>query len=116
MACRSILCPVDFSAHYRDALQHAVATAHRLGSRITVVLVEDPLLMAAVSGPSAGRLLARTKTELERFVAHSIAAFRPAPNEIVDVVATGNPADEILRAAKRLRSELIVIGTQGLSG
>jgi nucleotide-binding universal stress UspA family protein len=116
MTFRSILCPVDFSPHSRDALQHAVAIAQRFGSRVTVMFVEDPFLMAAVSGPSARRLLARTKIELERFVTRSVAAVRPVQNEIAQVVATGNPADEILRTAKRLRSDLIVMGTQGLSG
>lgn len=116
MTFRSILCPVDFSPHSRDALRHAVATAQRFGGRVTVMFVEDPLLSAAVGGLSAGQLVARTKIELERFVTRSIAARRPVQNEIAQVVATGNPADEILRAAKHLRSDLIVIGTQGLGG
>jgi nucleotide-binding universal stress UspA family protein len=116
MTFRSILCPVDFSSHSRDALQHAIALARRFGSRVTVMFVEDPLLIAAVSGSSAGNLIARTRIELDRFVTRSVAPLPPVQNEIAHVVATGNPADEILRAARRLRSDLIVIGTQGLSG
>ncbi len=116
MMFRSILCPVDFSSHSREALRHAVAIAQRFGGRVTVMFVEDPLLIAAVSRSSAGQVAARTKLELERFVTRAVAAVRPAQNEIAQVVATGNPADEILRTARRLRSDLIVIGTQGLSG
>jgi nucleotide-binding universal stress UspA family protein len=116
MTFRSILCPIDFSSHSRSALLHAVATAQRFGGRVTVMFVEDPLLMAAVSEPSARQLLARTKIELERFVSRSVAAVRPVQNVIAHVVATGNPADEVIRTARRLRSDLIVIGTQGLSG
>jgi nucleotide-binding universal stress UspA family protein len=116
MTFRSILCPVDFSPHSRDALQHAVATAQRFGGRVTALFVEDPLLVAAMSAPSAQQLIARTKIELERFIARSVARLRPAQKDIAHVVATGNPADEILRTARRLRSDLIVIGTQGLSG
>jgi nucleotide-binding universal stress UspA family protein len=116
MTFRSILCPIDFSSHSREALQHAVAIAKRFGGRVAVMFVEDPLLAAAMSGSSARKLIARTRIELERFVTRSIAPLRPVQNEIAHVVATGNPADEILRAAKRSRSDLIVIGTQGLSG
>jgi nucleotide-binding universal stress UspA family protein len=113
---RSILCPIDFSSHSREALQHAVAIAKRFGGRVAVMFVEDPLLAAAMGGSSARTFVARTRIELDRFVTRSIAPLRPAQNEIAHVVATGNPANEILRAARRLRSDLIVIGTQGLSG
>lgn len=115
---RSILCPVDFSTHSRDALQYAVDTAHRFGGRVTVMFVNDPLLLAASSGASGGRheFVERTRVELARFVKRSVAAVGPTQNEIALVVAKGNPADEILSTARRLRSDLIVIGTQGLSG
>lgn len=116
MTFRSILCPVDFSPHSRDALRHAVSTAQRFGGRVTVMFVEDPLLTAAAGGSPAGQLIARTKIELERFVTRSIATLRPLQNDIAQVVATGNPAAEILRTAKHLRSDLIVVGTQGLGG
>jgi nucleotide-binding universal stress UspA family protein len=118
MTFRSILCPVDFSTHSRDALQHALATAHRFGGRVTAMFVNDPLLLAAASGSSAGRqqFVERTRLELRRFVNRAVASAQPIQDEIPLVVATGNAADEILRTAKRLRSDLIVIGTQGLSG
>lgn len=116
MTFRSILCPIDFSSHSREALQHAVAIAKRVGGRVAVMFVEDPLLTAAMGGSSASKFVARTRIELERFVTRSIAPLRPVQNEIAHVVATGNPANEILRAARRFRSDLIVIGTQGLSG
>jgi nucleotide-binding universal stress UspA family protein len=118
MTFRSILCPVDFSTHARVALQYAVATAHRSGGRVTVIFVNDPLLLSAASRTSGGRrqFVDRTRVELARFVKRTIATAPRTKNTIAIVVVTGNPADEILRAAKRLRSDLIVIGTQGLSG
>jgi nucleotide-binding universal stress UspA family protein len=118
MTFRSILCPVDFSAHARVALRHAVATASRSGGRVTVIFVNDPLLLYAAARTAGGRrqFLERTRVELAGFVKRTIASARWTKHEIAIVVATGNPADEILRAARRLRSDLIVIGTQGLSG
>ena len=85
---------------------------------MTVMFVNDPLLLAAASRTSRGRrqFVERTRFELGRFVRRTLAAPPRTDNRIDIVVVTGNPADEILRAAKRLRSDLIVIGTQGLSG
>ena len=116
-AFRSILCPVDFSTHSRDALRYAVATAQRFGARVTVMFVNDPLLIAAASRSLAGRhdFIHRTRLELERFV-NRVAAGPSSQDDIALVVTTGNPADEILRTARRLRSDLIVMGTEGLNG
>jgi nucleotide-binding universal stress UspA family protein len=115
---RSILCPVDFSTHSRAALRHAVATAHRFGGRVTVMFVNDPLLLAVASRMSGGRrqFVERTRVELARFVKQTIATPPRTVNKIAIVVVTGNPAEEILHTAKRLRNDLVVIGTQGLSG
>lgn len=117
-AFRSILCPVDFSTHSRDALRYALATAQRFGGRVTVMFVNDPLLLAAASRSSAGRhdFIRRTRLELRRFVNRVTAAGLSRQDAVALVVTTGNPADEILRTAKRLRIDLIVIGTEGLNG
>lgn len=118
MTFTSILCPVDFSTHSRDAIQHAVAVAHRFDAHITAMFVNDPLLLAAASRTAGGQqqFITRTRRELERFVTRSIAPRSPMHDKIALIVTTGNPADEILHTVKRLRSDLIVIGTQGLSG
>jgi len=115
---KSILCPVDFSQHSRDALRHAVAMAQRFGGRVTALFVNDPLLLAAADTFSGGRrkFVERERTELERFVARSVGAGPPRQRAIALEIASGNPADEILKTASRLRNDLIVIGTQGLSG
>jgi nucleotide-binding universal stress UspA family protein len=115
---RSILCPVDFSQHSRDALRYAVAVAQRFGGRVTAVFVNDPLLLAAAGNFSGGRrkFVQQARIELERFVKRSVAAVSPVDPDVALVLASGNPADEILTTAARLGSDLIVIGTEGLSG
>ena len=50
--------------------------------------------------------------ELERFVAESIGADRRPLCHVVE----GDPPAEILKAARRLGSDLIVMGTHGLTG
>ena len=111
---RSILCAVDFSGHSRQALQYAAAVAKRFRGRVTVLFVNDPLLVAAARQAYGDerQLIEQSRAELVRFAARELREAARMP----PIVAVGNPASQILTTAKRLRSDLIVIGTQGLSG
>jgi nucleotide-binding universal stress UspA family protein len=77
------------------------------------VFVNDPLLVAAAAAAYNPRVLAaKTDHELRRFVGRSLG---PRLAARVDTrVALGDPAREIRKAARQLRSDLIVLGTQGL--
>ena len=113
MDLQSIICGVDFSKASRAALKAADALARANGSRLTVVFVDDPLLVAAakaahdLSGGPAAALAA-----LKRFVDQSLHA--GASGEYIDAVpAAGDPAAELLKAARRSDADLIVLGTHG---
>jgi len=114
---QSILCPVDFSAHSRAALVHAVEIARRTGGRLTVLYADDPLLDTAI-GAAYDRQLSTKQTmrELRRFLDRVVepAARQQLVVHIASVV--GRPAQEILKAARKRGSDLIVMGTQGLGG
>jgi len=117
MTFRSILCPVDFSPHSRAALRHATALAQRFGSTLTVLYVNDPLLLvAAEASYGHRRFLERTRAELARFVGRPTATRGAPAAEIRYAIAVGKPAEQIVRQAKRLRSDLVIIGSHGLSG
>jgi nucleotide-binding universal stress UspA family protein len=111
---RSILCPVDFSEQSADALRCAVAIRGS-GGRITVLTVVDPLLLAAAGAVYHKRRgdLRRTRVELDEFVSESLGADR---GDVALVVAQGDAADAILKTARRLKSDLIVMGTHGMTG
>jgi len=115
---RSILCPADFSEHSGDAIRQAAHIARRSGGRLTVLFVYDPVLLAAAAAVYHRRreFVQRTQLELEQFVKRSMGPWAWARGHVECAVAQGDPADTILRAAKRLRSDLIVMGTHGLSG
>jgi nucleotide-binding universal stress UspA family protein len=109
---QSILCPVDFSAHSRTALQYAAALARRSRGRLTVLFVNDPLLAAAAE--ASQRTLARTTADaLQAFVAKAV---EEAAIPVAYEIAQGDPATEILKQARLTAADLIVLGTQGLSG
>ena len=112
---RSILCAVDFSVHSRHALRYAASVARRFRGQITTLFVNEPLLFAAGRRMYGGgrEFLDESREELSRFASEAVG--RPA-NRMAALVTVGDPADEILRTARRLRTDVVVIGAQGLSG
>ena len=113
----SILCPIDFSDASRSALWYAAAVADHFGARLTVLSVDDPLLVAAIGAAGFTPPLANeTLGELRTFCG-DVCAHRGAGAATVDYrVATGKPALEILRMARELPTGLIVISSRGRSG
>ncbi len=114
---RSVLCPVDFSEHSRRALRYAEAVAWHGKAVLRVLYVNDPLLIAAAAASRHDRGLAKqSKRELEQFVTATLAPASRAHLRVKVLVSTGNPADEILDAADDGRTDLIVLGTLGITG
>jgi nucleotide-binding universal stress UspA family protein len=115
-----IMCPIDFSDTSRGALKHALAIAKWYESSITAlhvidlpILPEPPILFAepGIETPTSERrqlLLEKLRGWLE-----------PADRAGVKteaIVDEGQPATRILDRASTLGTDLIVIGTHGLSG
>ena len=117
MMLRSILCPVDFSEHSRNALRWAGAFAARFQSRLTVISVVDPLL-AEAARIRLNRDLAKTETEpaLRQFVGETWSDVPAMPAQTAFKTTIGEAAAAILEAATVEATDLIVMGTQGLGG
>ena len=114
---RSVLCPVDFSSDSRLALAYAAAVARRAKGALTAFHANDPFLIAAAAVALHDRRLAqRSRVELRRFVDETLMASSPELRRVRAAISTGRPADEILKATVRGRSDLIVLGTHGLTG
>lgn len=113
---QSILCPVDFSTHSRVALQHAVAISRQTGGHLTAMYADDPMLAAAAAAGYNHQLLTkRTTSELRRLLTRVGVPVDRDPKAAGVVSAIGRPAREILNVARRLGTDLIVMGTQGRS-
>jgi nucleotide-binding universal stress UspA family protein len=114
---RSILSPVDFSDHSRQALRWAGVFATRFQSRLTVISVVDPLL-AEAARIRLGQDLAKAETEpaLREFVAATWSEGAHPPEQAVVKTMVGEPATAILETARADAADLIVMGTQGLGG
>jgi nucleotide-binding universal stress UspA family protein len=109
-----MLCGIDFSQDSRTALQHAAAIARRSGGRVSAIFVDDPLLERAAAVQFDDQIAEKTARELQKFITSAVGA--EAASRVTPVLSSGEPADEIQKAAKRLGADLIVLGTRGLGG
>lgn len=114
-----ILCPVDFSETSERAMAYAGALAGRFGADLTVLhVVYDPLDVTCSHIPHPP--LEQLREEMIREAEHTLhsrvrRALRFLPRAKTAVVA-GPPFRQIIRYAREHHVDLIVMGTQGLSG
>jgi nucleotide-binding universal stress UspA family protein len=110
-----VLCPIDFSKPSRQALRYAAALTRRFGGQLTVLFVEDALLVsAAAAGYSQSAMARASMRELRRFINQAVG--RSSTPSVAPVVSLGVPAREIEKAARRFSADLIVMGTHGFRG
>jgi nucleotide-binding universal stress UspA family protein len=114
-----ILVPIDFSEHSRNALKYAVPMAEQTGAELFLVYVVEPTIYPADLGfgqvvlPGVEEeLRQKSAEELESLIATEIAGRVPASC----AVRTGKPYQEILRAAKERKIDLIIMATHGHTG
>jgi universal stress protein E len=113
----SVLCPVDFSENARGALRYGAAIASHLGARLTLLAVNDPLLVEATQlAAGSDHLVENTVREVDAFCRETFDGKLQAVGDVRLEVAAGKPAAEILRISRERRSDLIVIGSHGSTG
>lgn len=99
------------------ALQYGQAVARRMHARLTVTYVNDPLLVAAAAAALRDRgLVRRSEKALDAFVTENLQAGAKASLRVKSSVSVGSPVEEIITTAARNKSDLIVVGGQGLTG
>ena len=120
---RNILCPTDFSESSRHALDHAIAIAKWYRSRVTAlhvihvpVVPEPPPSILTVGGAGGTAVVTSTLQTCEADVRTWIEPAVRAGIATDVFVREGNAARRILEHAESWRTDLIVLGTHGLSG
>jgi nucleotide-binding universal stress UspA family protein len=113
----SVLCPVDFSENSRGALRYAAAIASHLGARLTLLAVNDPLLVEATHlAAGSGHLVEGTVREVDTFCRQTFGGTLQAVGDVRLEVAAGKPSAEILRVSRERDCDLIVMGSHGSTG
>jgi nucleotide-binding universal stress UspA family protein len=115
----SILVPIDFSVHSKNALKYAVAMAEQFGASLHLVYVVEPTIYPADLGfgqvvlPGVeDELRLKGAEELQDLIKEEIGGRAKASY----AVRTGNPHQEILAEADEKDVDLIVVATHGHSG
>ena len=126
---QNILCPTDFSDLSAHALSFARSFAETYRAKLHLLHVVDEAYQywtvmgtnGVPLGPPPDEMLAAARTGMSKFVATHFAAAAlatgaAAPPDVVTEVRLGRPFLEIIRHAREISADLIVLGTHGRSG
>jgi len=121
----NIICAVDGSDLSNKALAHAIALAGKLGAKLTAITVTDPSVIIApgaemmmVDTSSVIAELEKAKEESAKRILADAGTLTSAGGIAAGVLhVAGLPAAEgIIKAAKDVRADLIVMGSHGRRG
>jgi nucleotide-binding universal stress UspA family protein len=117
LSVRNILVPLDFSPASMQALDYAVSLAKQFRATIHLLHVHPP--DEAASMPGAAHVLLQSAEAIERLNAELTGIHR----ERVELfcpecchIRGGRPYQEIIRLAREISADLIVLSTRGHSG
>src|SRR5687767_13019264 len=117
---RRILHPTDFSPASGPAFAKALALAKDTGAELILVTVLDalpPLASEAyVSRQTYDRIAAEGRAAAQQRLDRPVTRARKAGVRARGLVLEGRTHEQILKAAKQQRADLIVMGTHGRTG
>lgn len=117
----TIVVPLDGSPFAEQALEHAERLASHTGAALVLlaVLPDADALQWTAEGSVPMWFEAATQIEaegLKNYLVEAAERLRARGLKVRTEVATGDPAEEILRVAEERSSDLIVMATHGRSG
>jgi nucleotide-binding universal stress UspA family protein len=110
---RTILHPTDFSSRSKNAFELACALARDYGARLVVLHVKPPKFMGGEV-----HALITVAEEVDHELREELDKLQPhdACTNIERMLKQGDAGTEILRTAKEISCDLIVMGTHGRTG
>ena len=114
---KNILVPIDFSESAEKAARAACTLAQSTGATVHllhayVIPVEPAGLASTVSRQYIEQFVAESRAQLQELAKKAGRAATMGPF----LVESGDPREVIIEVAKKLRAELIVMGTHGRRG
>jgi nucleotide-binding universal stress UspA family protein len=117
---RRILLPTDFSSASRAAFKRALELARASRAQLIVVHVIEPTVPMVGEGyippQTYESIEASARAYAKRNLDKVVALARKAGVRATARVLEGSAHDRIVRAARSLRADLIVMGTHGRAG
>lgn len=123
-ACRQLLVPLDGLPDHEQGLPLAVDLAQICPANLHLVMVVPTLSTLPGERAAAARLLPGTTSALldltqqdaEEYLHRRIAQAQVAGLSVTARVCRGDPATSIVRTARQVNADLIVLGTHGKTG
>jgi len=115
---RSAMYATDLSPAARPAFARALQLAKQDRARLVLlhVLMPPSPFLGDELPASFVDLQVRARREVERQLADLVAQAKKAGVPVEPRIVEGEPSEEILRAARRHRADMIVMGTHGRTG
>ncbi|WP_347272984.1 universal stress protein [Candidatus Kuenenia sp.] len=115
---QNILCPVDYSNCSMNALAYAAKLAIRDTARLYLIYVKEEHTSdyGGLKFDAELNRTAETDAEIEQKLLGSIPEEIRCCINIETLIRAGTPFEEILKAARNMGTDLIVIGTHGRTG
>lgn len=117
---RRVLYASDFSAASRRALTTAIAIANALDATLTIVYVMAPLVATVPEQYLDAVTLDQLNKQARQWSARQLNRLadtaRRAGVRARTLLREGDPVDQIVRASRSARADLIVVGTHGRRG
>ncbi len=115
-----ILVPTDGSRASKKAIDYAIGLAKQTKSTITILSVIDKSVFLAQSIParaSSKRVITPIEDYLsnltESYIDQAVKQCSKKRVKPVTVVRSGHPVEEIVKEARRSKSNLIIVGSHG---
>ncbi|MBI5102497.1 MAG: universal stress protein [Nitrospirae bacterium] len=112
---KKILIAHDGSKSSDKALRKAFELAGKFGSSVTVISVIPELYLTELMDIDRARILETLTGETTRTMEKIKASVKDV-RTVRTMIRQGNPASEILDAAKKMKADLIITGSQGRHG
>jgi len=112
---KKILIAHDGSKSSEKALKKAFEIAEKFGSAVTVISVVPELYLTELMEMDRIRILETLTDEAKKTmdrIKTKTAGFKP----VRTIIKQGNPAEEVLDTAKKIKADLIVTGSHGRHG
>jgi nucleotide-binding universal stress UspA family protein len=116
---RRILHATDFSPASRRAFDAALAMAKSLNARLTIAYVLAPVVTVPdqyLDAATLDRLDRQAREWSSEHLDRLAARAKRAGVKATVVLRDGDPADQIVRACRTTKSDLIIVGTHGRRG
>jgi nucleotide-binding universal stress UspA family protein len=112
---KKILMAHDGSKSSEKALKKALQVAETFGSSLTVLSVIPELYLTELMALDRARIL-DTMTKETREMMEKIKAKSKHLKSLKTVIRQGDPADEILKTAEKIKADVIITGSHGRHG